>query len=86
MASLTVRIATTAYRTLQALAEQTGSSMQSVLEKAIEDYQKALETIAGTHKKLDEEREHWNAKRLSKDLGPAIVSLGNAAVSVNKAF
>jgi len=54
--------------------------------KAIEDYQKALETIAGTHKKLDEEREHWNAKRLSKDLGPAIVSLGNAAVSVNKAF
>jgi len=54
--------------------------------KAIEDYQKALETIAGTHKKLDEEREHWNAKRLSKDLGPAIVSLGNVAVSVNKAF
>jgi len=54
--------------------------------KAVEDYQKALETIAGTHRKLDEERERWNAKQLSKDLGPAIVSLGNAAVSVNKAF
>lgn len=54
--------------------------------KAIEDYQKALATIAGTHKKLDEERKHWDAKQLSKDLGPAIVSLGNAAVSVNKVF
>ncbi len=40
MASLTVRIGATAHRTLQALAEQTGTSMQSVLEKAIEDYQR----------------------------------------------
>ena len=40
MASLTVRIGTTAHRMLQALAEQTGASMQSVLEKAIEDYQR----------------------------------------------
>jgi hypothetical protein len=54
--------------------------------QAIEDYQKALATIAGTHKKLYEEREHWDAKKLSKDLGPAIVSLGNAAISVNKAL
>ena len=28
--------------------------------KAVEDYQKALETIAGAHKKLDEERRQWN--------------------------
>jgi hypothetical protein len=54
--------------------------------KAVEDYQKALVTIAKTHKKLDQEREHWDARQLSKDLGPAIVSLGSAAVSVNRAF
>ena len=40
MASLTVRIGMIAHRTLQALAEQTGTSMQSVLEKAIEEYQR----------------------------------------------
>ncbi len=40
MASLTVRIGTTAHRTLHALAEQTGASMQSVLEKAIDEYQR----------------------------------------------
>jgi hypothetical protein len=40
MASVTVRIGTIAHRTLQALAEQTGVSMQSVLEKAIEEYQR----------------------------------------------
>jgi uncharacterized phage infection (PIP) family protein YhgE len=54
--------------------------------KAIESYQGALTTIAGTHKKLNEEREHWDAKQLSKDLGPEIVSLGSGAVSVKKAF
>ncbi|MGO9518480.1 MAG: hypothetical protein ACLPND_15690 [Candidatus Korobacteraceae bacterium] len=55
-------------------------------EKAIADYQKALATIAKTHQKLDEEAGHWNAQQLAKDLGPEIVTLGNAAVSVNKAF
>ncbi len=55
-------------------------------EKAVSDYQKALATIAKTHQKLYEEAGHWNAQQLAKDLGPEIVSLGNAAVSVNKAF
>jgi hypothetical protein len=54
--------------------------------QAIEDYEKSLVTIAETLKKLDEQRKHWDAKQLSKDLGPAIISLGNAAVSVNNAF
>jgi hypothetical protein len=55
-------------------------------EKAIADYQKALATIAKTHQKLYDESGHWNAAQLVKDLEPEIVSLGNAAVSVNKAF
>ena len=54
--------------------------------QAIEDYEKSLVTIAETLKKLDEERKHWDAKQLSRDLGPAIISLGNAAVSVSNAF
>jgi hypothetical protein len=53
---------------------------------AIEEYKKSLATIAETHKKLDEQRKHWDAKQLSKDLGPAIISLGNAAVSMSNAF
>ena len=40
MASLTVRIGTTAHHTLQELAAQTGTSMQSVLEKALTEYQR----------------------------------------------
>lgn len=40
MSSVTVRIGTPAHRTLQELAEQTGTSMQSILEKAITDYQR----------------------------------------------
>ena len=54
--------------------------------KAIEAYQGALATIRETHKKLNADRQHWDARQLAKDLGPEIVSLGNAAVSVNKAF
>ncbi len=54
--------------------------------KAIESYQAALATIAKSHDKLDQEREHWDAKQLSKELGPEIVSLGSAAAAVNKAF
>jgi hypothetical protein len=53
---------------------------------AIKSYQGALATIASTHQKLYDERSHWDAKKLSKYLGPQIVSLGSAAVSVNKAF
>jgi hypothetical protein len=55
-------------------------------EKAITDYQKALATIAKTHQKLTDSAGHWDAQQLIKDLGPEIVALGNAAVSVNKAF
>lgn len=55
-------------------------------EKAVKDYQGALATIATTHAKLAKEGQHWDAKQLSKDLSPDIVSLGNAAVTVNKAF
>ncbi len=55
-------------------------------EKAVTDYQNALATIAKAHQKLYEEAGHWNAQQLAKDLGPEVVSLGNAAVSVNKAF
>jgi hypothetical protein len=54
--------------------------------KAIESYEIALTTIAETHKKLNAERQHWDTKQLLTDLGPEIVSLGNAAVSINKAF
>ena len=54
--------------------------------KAVKSYQGALATIAATHAKLNQERGHWTTQQLAKDLGPEIVSLGNAAVSVNKAF
>jgi predicted transcriptional regulator len=40
MASLTVRIGESAHRMLQELAEQTGTSMQAVLEKAVSEYQR----------------------------------------------
>ena len=54
--------------------------------KAIQSYQAALATIAKTHDTLNQERGHWDAKQLSRDLGPEIVSLGNAAVAMNNAF
>ncbi|MGA8027953.1 MAG: hypothetical protein WB992_12495 [Bryobacteraceae bacterium] len=54
--------------------------------KALKDYQGALATMATTHKKLCEERGHWDAKLLVKDLGPETVSLGRAAVSIDKEF
>ncbi len=40
MASLTVRIGDGAHQTLRELAEQLGASMQTVLEKALEDYRR----------------------------------------------
>ncbi len=40
MASLTVRIDKAAHQILRELAEQTGESMQAVLTKAIEEYQR----------------------------------------------
>lgn len=40
MSSVTVRIGALAHRTLQELAEQTSSTMQAVLEKAISEYQR----------------------------------------------
>jgi hypothetical protein len=40
MSSVTVRIGALTHRTLQELAEQTGSTMQAVLEKAITEYQR----------------------------------------------
>ena len=54
--------------------------------KAIKSYQAALNTIKETHATLNKERGHWDAKQLSKELGPQIVSLGSAAASVNQAF
>lgn len=54
--------------------------------KAVESYEGALTTIAATHQNLNKERGHWDASQLSKDLGPGIVSLGSAAVSIKKAF
>jgi len=53
---------------------------------AVEAYQAALQTIAQTHNKLNDERGHWDLKQLSKDIGPQIVSLGSSAVTINKAF
>ena len=54
--------------------------------KAIKSYRAALETIKKTHATLNQERGHWDAKQLSKELAPEIISLGSAAVSVNQAF
>jgi len=55
-------------------------------KKAVQQFQKALVTIAEAHQKLYDERQHWDAKQLSKDLGPQTVSLASAAISINHAF
>ncbi len=54
--------------------------------KAIDAYKGALATVAATHQKLYDERGHWDASRLFKDIGPGTASLGSAAASVRKAF
>jgi hypothetical protein len=53
---------------------------------AVAAYQQALATVSATHKKLSDERGHWDIKQLSKEIGPEIVSLGSSAVAMNKAF
>ncbi|MGA2115182.1 MAG: hypothetical protein ABSH56_10590 [Bryobacteraceae bacterium] len=54
--------------------------------KAIDAYKSALATVAATHQKLYDERGHWGASQLFKDISPGTASLGSAAVSVHKAF
>lgn len=62
MDSATVRITTTSRNTLRALATQTGESMQSVLEKAIEAYRRAcfLEGANRAFEKLRKESHDWS--------------------------
>ncbi|MBI3247324.1 MAG: toxin-antitoxin system protein [Deltaproteobacteria bacterium] len=80
MASVTVRIGDTAHQTLQDLARQMGTSMQSVLEKASMEYQRkcflegrhadfaALRNNPKAWQEEQEERAVWEAT-LSDGLG-----------------
>ena len=78
MASLTVRIGTTAHRTLQALAEQTGASMQSVLEKAIEEYQRKcfLEGLNADFAALRENPKAWQEEQKERAAWDATLADG----------
>ena len=80
MASLTVRIGTTAHRTLQALAEQTGTSMQSVLEQAIEEYQRKcfLEGLNADFAALRENPKAWQEERRERAAWDATLADGLA--------
>lgn len=73
MASLTVRIGETTHKALRELAEQTGESMQAVLDVAIEEYRRkrflesantafaALRNNPRAWKEEQEERHVWDA-------------------------
>jgi hypothetical protein len=54
--------------------------------QAVHTYQAALDTIAATHHRLKAQDGHWDATQLVNDLGPGVVSLGNAAVAIRNAF
>ncbi|MBI4602029.1 MAG: toxin-antitoxin system protein [Planctomycetes bacterium] len=81
MDSRTVRISEGARRTLSTLAEEEGSSMRAVLEKAIDAYRRrrflegvneayaALRKDPAAWAKLVEERAEWDAA-LADGLGP----------------
>lgn len=78
MASLTVRIGDSAHRTLQELAEQTGASMQSVLEKAIAEYQRKyfLEGLSADFAALRNNPKAWQEEQEERAMWDATVADG----------
>jgi hypothetical protein len=65
--------------------ERAEASIQKQLD-AVKAYQAAMATIKDAHHKLYLSRTHWDTKQLITDLGPNVVSLNNAAISIDKAF
>ena len=64
MSSLTVRITETSHKMLQELAEQSGESMQAVLDKALEQYrrQRFLEAANADYAALRRNPEAWKGE------------------------
>lgn len=78
MASLTVRIGGTAHQTLQDLARQMGVSMQSVLEKAIMEYQRQcfLEGLHADFAALRNNPKAWQEEQEERAVWDATLSDG----------
>ena len=64
MASTTVHISGATRDVLRELAGQTGESMQSVLEKAIEEYRRRLlfDEVNAAYQRLRDDPEAWQAE------------------------
>ncbi len=78
MSSLTVRITETSHRMLQELAEQSGESMQSVLDKALEQYrrQRFLEAANADYAALRRDPEAWKEELEERKLWDQALSDG----------
>ena len=78
MASLTVRIDGTAHHILRELAEQMGESMQAVLTKAIEEYQRKqfLDGLNADFAVLRNNPKAWQEEREERAIWDATLADG----------
>lgn len=78
MSSLTVRITETSHKMLQELAEQSGESMQAVLDKALEQYrrQRFLEAANADYAALRRKPEAWKEELEERKLWDQTLSDG----------
>ncbi len=53
---------------------------------AIAAYQEALRAVAAAHQQLYDDRHHWSASELVKQLSPAVTEISEAAQAMSRAF
>ncbi len=78
MQSTTVRISLAMRETLRLIAAQTGESMQSILDKAIETYQRQLflERANAAFSVLRDDSEAWQAEQEEREAWDATLADG----------
>jgi hypothetical protein len=70
MAGTQVRVSNSTHETLRALSDEAGESMQSVIEKAVDQYKrrKFLEGLSEDFRALREDREAWQEETEEREL------------------
>ena len=78
METTVVRVKATTHAALQVISKQTGKTMQLIVEKAIEDYQKKLfwETTNAAYAALHEDQEAWEDEKAERSAWEATLSDG----------
>lgn len=78
MPSLNVRISETAHQMLKQLADREGRSMQSILDKAVEEYRRKtfLEKANAAFAALRSDPQRWKEEREERELWDATSSDG----------